>query len=61
MAYYGAYVGYLILATTAHDALPAFSGVMAGFVMPLTALTILVVFVRSRGALSSPPPARSRS
>lgn len=36
-------MSYLILASTAHDALPDFSGVMLGFVLPLTAVTLRVL------------------
>lgn len=43
LLHYGAYTTYLILAATDHDALPAFSGVMATFVLPLTAVTLLVL------------------
>jgi len=46
IAYYAAYVGYLILAAQDHDALEAFSGVMMGFVLPLTVVTLVVVLVR---------------
>ncbi len=41
-----AYVAYLILATQQHDALPAFSAVMMGFVLPLTVITLVVVTIR---------------
>lgn len=41
--YYFAYTAYLVLAATAHDALPAYSAVMASFVLPLTALTLIVI------------------
>ena len=37
LAYYLAYVGYLVLAAQRHDALGAFSGAMLSFVLPLTA------------------------
>jgi cation:H+ antiporter len=50
VAYYAAYVTFLILAATRHDALPAFSGAMLGFVLPLTVVTLLVVWVRTRAA-----------
>ena len=40
--YYVAYVSYLILAAQQHDALPVFSNVMLGFVVPITVLTLLV-------------------
>jgi cation:H+ antiporter len=46
--YYAAYVTYLVLAATSHDALPAFSWVMFGFVLPLTALTGLVIWTSQR-------------
>jgi cation:H+ antiporter len=44
--YYAAYVAYLILASQAHDALPAFSFAMLSFVIPLTLVTLIVVTVR---------------
>jgi len=46
LGYYLAYTLYLVLAAAHHDALPEFSAVMQYFVMPLSALTILVVTVR---------------
>jgi cation:H+ antiporter len=46
-AYYVAYTAYLILAATQHDALPAFSQAMLLFVLPLTAVTLLVLMVRA--------------
>jgi len=46
VVYYAAYVGYLILAAQDHDALGAFSGVMTGFVLPLTVVTLVVVLLR---------------
>lgn len=46
LVYYGVYVTWLILRASQHDALPAFSGVMLGFVVPLTALTLAIVAVR---------------
>lgn len=48
LAYYVAYVLYLILAATQHAALPTFSGTMLGFVLPLTVITLLVLFLRHR-------------
>ena len=45
-AYYAAYVGYLILAAQAHDALPVFSAVMLSFVVPLTVITLVVSVIR---------------
>jgi len=44
--YYVAYVAYLILATQQHAALGVFSMAMMGFVVPLTVITLVVVFIR---------------
>jgi cation:H+ antiporter len=41
--YYLAYTLYLILAASQHDALPRFSAVMLYFVLPLTAITLVIV------------------
>jgi cation:H+ antiporter len=46
VAYYAAYTAFLVMAATRHDALPAFSGVMLQFVLPLTAVTVGVIAVR---------------
>ena len=46
--YYVAYTAYLILASQQHDTLPAFSLVMGAFVVPLTAVTLLVLAARAR-------------
>ena len=46
LGYYGAYVGYLFLAATQHDALPAFSTAMWTVVIPLTVLTLLGASLR---------------
>jgi cation:H+ antiporter len=48
LAYYAAYVCYLILAAKEHDALPVFSAAMLGFVLPLTIVTLVVVGLRER-------------
>ncbi|MDR7454532.1 MAG: calcium/sodium antiporter [Armatimonadota bacterium] len=50
LAYYGAYVAYLVLDAAGHDALPAFSGVMLAFVLPLTAVTLVALAARDRWA-----------
>jgi cation:H+ antiporter len=42
LAYYVAYVTYLVLSSTDSQALPMFSRVMLGFVIPLTVMTFLV-------------------
>jgi cation:H+ antiporter len=47
LAYYVLYVGFLVMTATQHAALENFSMAMSWFVMPLTALTIAVVFLRS--------------
>ena len=46
LGYYMAYATYLILAAQAHDALPAMSFAMLGFVMPITLVTLIVVSLR---------------
>lgn len=48
LAYYLAYLLYLILATAQHDGLPVFSAAMLGFVLPLTVATLIVLLVRHR-------------
>ena len=53
LGYYVAYVLYLILDATQHDALPLFSSVMLLFVAPLTVLTLVVLVVRERRARRS--------
>jgi cation:H+ antiporter len=50
MFYYIAYTLYLILDATNHDSLPIFSKVMLGFVLPLTAITIVAVAMQQRKA-----------
>jgi len=46
VAYYAAYVAYLILAAQQHDALPVFSAAMLSFVLPITVVTLVVVMLR---------------
>jgi cation:H+ antiporter len=46
LGYYVAYVAYLVLAAQQHAALPAFSAAMMGFVVPLTVITLVVVWLR---------------
>jgi cation:H+ antiporter len=45
VGYYAAYVAYLVLDSTGHDALAPFSRVMLAFVVPLTLLTLAVLVV----------------
>ena len=47
VGYYAAYSLYLILASLEHDALPLFSATMMAYVLPLTAVTLLVLYVRA--------------
>ncbi len=47
--YYVAYVTYLIMDVTAHDALPVFSSAMLWFVIPVTLLTLGIAVSRSLG------------
>jgi cation:H+ antiporter len=53
LSYYVAYTVYLVLAAQSHAALPLFSNVMLGFVLPLTVVTLVVVALRGRGPSSS--------
>ncbi len=48
LGYYVAYVLYLVLAATQHAILPAFSAALLWFVLPLTAVTLVVLLVRHR-------------
>jgi cation:H+ antiporter len=48
LGYYVVYVAYLILAATQHDVLPRFSAAMLGFVLPLTGITLLVLWAQHR-------------
>ena len=50
LAYYTAYVLYLVLAAQQHDSLPAYSSIMLSYVMPLTVVTLVVSFMRRRPA-----------
>ena len=54
LGYYGAYVAYLIMASQQHAALPAFSGVMMGFVVPITIITLVVAMFGSRSKPADP-------
>lgn len=47
LGYYLAYTAYLILDATRHDTLPMFSMAMLYFVLPLTALTLIVVTLQA--------------
>jgi cation:H+ antiporter len=45
MAYYLAYLVYLVMASQQHAALAAYSSVMLGFVLPLTLITLVVCLI----------------
>jgi len=47
VAYYVAYTIYVILDATKHDALPAYSTMLLGFAVPLTAVTLGLLAVRA--------------
>ena len=51
LGYYAAYVLYLVLAAQRHASLQAFSSVMLSYVIPLTAVTLLVSFMRRPGTV----------
>ena len=55
LGYYIAYVTYLILAAQQHNALQAFSGVMLGFVVPLTVVTLVVLVIRRPATAGGSP------
>jgi cation:H+ antiporter len=46
LGYYTVYLAYLILAATQHDSLQGFSMTMLGFVLPLTGVTMLVLWAQ---------------
>jgi len=48
LAYYAAYVVYLILGAQQHDALDEFSNVMVSFVLPITVVTLVAMVVRQQ-------------
>jgi cation:H+ antiporter len=48
LLYYVAYTAYLILAAQEHAVLQSFNGVMLGFVLPLTVVTLVVSSVRAQ-------------
>ena len=54
VAYYAAYVAYLILAAQQHEALPAFSAAMMSFVIPITVVTLFVVLLGRPKSQPSP-------
>lgn len=49
LAYYGAYLAYLVLDATSHAALPTYRTMLLAFVLPLTAVTLVVLAIAERG------------
>lgn len=49
LAYYAAYTAWLVLQAQQHASVPAFSGIMLGYVLPLTVITLVVSLVRQQG------------
>jgi len=54
LAYYAAYVAYLILGAQQHDALDEFSAVMISFVLPITVVTLVAMVIREQGRRHEP-------
>jgi len=54
LAYYVAYVAYLVLDARGHDLLPKFSSIMIGFVLPLTIVTLVAMLVRDQAKAPRP-------
>ncbi len=46
LGYYIAYISYLVFEATQHDILPTFSNVMVLFIIPITAITLVIVSYR---------------
>ncbi|MCB9412077.1 MAG: calcium/sodium antiporter [Actinobacteria bacterium] len=57
LLYYAAYTAYLLLASSEHDALGPFSTVMTLFVIPLTAMLLVILVVADRARRQSTPAA----
>ncbi|MCR2745698.1 calcium/sodium antiporter [Limnobacter parvus] len=52
LAYYAAYVVYLILDAQGHDALELYSSTMLSFVVPITVITLVVSLLNRRPAIT---------
>jgi cation:H+ antiporter len=57
LAYYGAYVAFLVLDAVEHDHLPVFSGIMLAFVLPLTAVGLAITVLQELRARRRRGPA----
>ena len=53
VGYYIAYVLYLVMAATQHGALAGFSSAMLGFILPLTAVTLIVLLMRHKAEVEA--------
>ncbi|WP_287368989.1 calcium/sodium antiporter [Thauera sp.] len=53
IAYYAIYTAWLVLQAQQHSSLPAFSGVMLSYVLPITVITLVVSMVRQPGKSAS--------
>lgn len=56
LGYYAAYTAYLLLLSQRHDALATYTLAMQTVVLPLTAVTVLVVTARAWKARHAPQP-----
>jgi cation:H+ antiporter len=54
LAFYAAYVTYLILGAQQHDALDEYSAVMLSFVLPITVVTLVAMVIRGQDRDGSP-------
>jgi cation:H+ antiporter len=54
LAFYVAYVAYLILGAKEHEALDEFSAVMLSFVLPITVVTLVAMVIRDQGRADRP-------
>lgn len=50
LSFYVAYVIYLIFAAMQHAILPTYTNAMLGFVLPITAATLIILMIRSKEA-----------
>jgi cation:H+ antiporter len=54
LAFYVAYVAYLILGARNHAALDEFSAVMLSFVLPMTVVTLVAMVIRDQSMADRP-------
>ena len=50
LAYYVAYIAYLVFDAQGHDVLPRFSAIMIGFVLPITIVTLITMLLRNQAS-----------